>query len=89
MSKILVTGGLGTIGTGLVNELNSRGHDVYSIDLVHGIDQIGFSLRTDVAKPKYARCDVGHFRQLERIFESWGPFEYVYHAAAEFGRWNG
>jgi dTDP-glucose 4,6-dehydratase len=32
---------------------------------------------------------VGEFRQLERVFEVLGPFEYVYHAAAEFGRWNG
>ncbi|MFG0336077.1 MAG: NAD-dependent epimerase/dehydratase family protein, partial [Maioricimonas sp. JB049] len=38
---------------------------------------------------QYARCDVGEFRQLERVFERMGPFDYVYHAAAEFGRWNG
>ena len=87
--KILVTGGLGTIGTGLVNELSSRGHDVYSIDLMHGENQIGFSLRTDVPKPRYARCDVGEYRQLERIFDTWGPFDFVFHCAAEFGRWNG
>ena len=37
----------------------------------------------------YARCDVGDFRQLERVFERCGPFDYVYHCAAEFGRWNG
>jgi len=87
--KILVTGGTGTIGSGLVKELTSRGYDVYSIDLTHDLNQIGFSLRTDVQDPKYARCDVGQYRQLERIFDTWGPFDYVYHAAAEFGRWNG
>jgi len=26
---------------------------------------------------------------LERVFERLGPFDYVYHCAAEFGRWNG
>jgi dTDP-glucose 4,6-dehydratase len=87
--KILVTGGLGTIGSALVAVLSSRGHDVYSVDLSHSTDEIGFSLRTDVAKPKYARCDVGEYRQVERIFEKWGPFDFVYHCAAEFGRWNG
>jgi len=37
----------------------------------------------------YARCDVGEFRQIERVIERMGPFDYVYHCAAEFGRWNG
>jgi len=39
--------------------------------------------------PLYARCDIGEFRQVERVFESLGPFDYVYNCAAEFGRWNG
>jgi dTDP-glucose 4,6-dehydratase len=87
--RILVTGGLGTIGRGLVKELESRGHQVFSVDLYHGVDEIGFSLRTDVRTPTYARCDVGEFRQLQRIFDARGPFDLVYHTAAEFGRWNG
>lgn len=87
--RILVTGGLGTIGAGLVSELRARGHHVVSCDQFHQPDEVGFSLRTDVAQPLYARCDVGEFRQLERVFETLGPFDYVYHCAAEFGRWNG
>ena len=87
--RILVTGGLGTVGTGLINELRGRGHHVVSCDIAHRPDEVGFSLRTDVSEPAYARCDVGEFRQLERVFERMGPFELVYHAAAEFGRWNG
>ncbi|HTG86647.1 MAG TPA: NAD(P)-dependent oxidoreductase [Pyrinomonadaceae bacterium] len=86
---ILVTGGLGTVGAGLIQELRGRGHHVVSCDLHHQPDEIGFSLRTDVEAPLYARCDVGEFRQLERVFERCGPFDYVYHCAAEFGRWNG
>jgi dTDP-glucose 4,6-dehydratase len=89
MAKILVTGGLGTIGQGLVRELTLRGHEVYLIDLYHGENQQGFSLRTDVKNPTYARCDVGEMRQLEMIFNKWGNFDFVYHCAAEFGRWNG
>jgi dTDP-glucose 4,6-dehydratase len=87
--RILVTGGRGIVGSGLIQELRGRGHHVVSCDLAHQPDEIGFSLRTDVAVPLYARCDVGEFRQIERVFERMGPFDYVYHCAAEFGRWNG
>jgi len=87
--RVLVTGGLGTVGAGLISELRGRGHHVVSCDLHHQPDEIGFSLRTDVEVPLYARCDVGDFRQLERVFERCGPFDFVYHCAAEFGRWNG
>jgi dTDP-glucose 4,6-dehydratase len=86
---VLVTGGLGIIGSGLVRELNERGHSVVSCDLLHQPDEAGFSLHTDVAEPGYARADVGHFRQIERVLDRLGPFDYVYHCAAEFGRWNG
>lgn len=87
--NILVTGGLGTVGAGLIVELRGRGHHVVSCDLRHETDEIGFSVGSDVKLPLYARCDVGEFRQIERVFEKMGPFDYVYHCAAEFGRWNG
>ena len=76
MAKILVTGGLGFIGSHLVKELRRRGHDVWLCDLYHSDD------------PKSIRCDVSKFRQVERLFEQ-HDFEYVYHTAAEYGRWNG
>jgi len=87
--RILVTGGLGTVGAGLVAELRRRGHHVVACDLWHQPDELAFSLPGDIPAPRYARCDVGEFRQLERVFERLGPFDYVYHCAAEFGRWNG
>lgn len=87
--RILVTGGLGTVGTGLVGELRRRGHTVISCDLRHQPDEIGFSVRADLASPSYVRCDVSEFRQLARVFDCAGPFDLVYHTAAEFGRWNG
>ena len=74
--KVLVTGGLGTIGRPLVGELRRRNHDVWVCDLLHSHE------------PQYIRCDVSRHRQLGRIFEA-HDFEYVYHLAAEFGRWNG
>jgi len=89
MARILVTGGAGTVGAGLIKELRTRGHHVVSCDLYHSRDEVGFSVGTDVNVPLYARCDVGEFRQIERVFHRMGPFDYVYHCAAEFGRWNG
>jgi dTDP-glucose 4,6-dehydratase len=87
--NILVTGGLGIVGSGLVRDLRTRGHRVVSCDLTHQPDEVGFSVATDTTDPLYARCDVGEFRQIERVLECMGPFDYVYHCAAEFGRWNG
>jgi dTDP-glucose 4,6-dehydratase len=89
MKRILVTGGLGTVGRQLVTELRVRGHHVVSSDLAHQSDEVGFSLRTDIENPLYARCDVSEFRQVERVIDRLGPFNYVYNCAAEFGRWNG
>ena len=85
--RILVTGGLGAVGTPLVQELRGRGHDVWVADSKHH------------HSPNYLRCDVGEYRQVEQIFEGgeWSrgyfpegqTFDFVYHLAAEFGRWNG
>ena len=74
--RVLVTGGAGFIGTNLVKELSSRGHDVTSLDLYN----------TD--RDNYIRADVRNYRQLARVFEE-KKFDHVYHLAAEYGRWNG
>ncbi len=74
--RILVTGGKGFIGTNLTNELRGRGHTVTTCDLFHDEDE------------SHVRVDVGSYRQLERLFEKY-EFDYVYHLAAEYGRWNG
>jgi len=74
--KILVTGGLGFIGSNLVPELRNRGHQVWVCDLGHS------------GEPNYIRCDVSKYRQVEQMFEEY-DFDYVYHLAAEYGRWNG
>jgi dTDP-glucose 4,6-dehydratase len=87
--RILVTGGLGTVGSVLARDLRHRGHKVIVCDRFHSPDEVGFSLRTDVDAPSYARCEIEDFRQLERLFEKLGPFDAVYNLAAEFGRWNG
>jgi dTDP-glucose 4,6-dehydratase len=87
--RILVTGGAGTIGKGLVEQLRLRGFEVVSCDRAHSGNEKSFSIRGDVKHPTYARCNVSDYREIERIFTTFGPFDYVYHCAAEFGRWNG
>lgn len=89
MSKknVLVTGGLGAVGTYLVKSLERAGHNVFIVDLPHN------------HRTNYARCDVSEFRQVERLWTGGGwehgytpkgrKFDIVYHLAAEFGRWNG
>ena len=74
--RVLITGGRGFIGSHLVREFEKRGHQVWSCDLMHsGLEN-------------YVRCDVSKYRQVEHVFEE-HQFDYVYHAAAEYGRWNG
>ncbi len=74
--KILVTGGSGFIGSNLVPELKSRGHEVWVCDLKHA------------EGPNFIRCDISKFHQVDRLFKQ-HDFDYVYNLAAEYGRWNG
>ncbi|MDD5723450.1 MAG: NAD(P)-dependent oxidoreductase [Syntrophales bacterium] len=76
MALVLVTGGRGFIGTNLTRELRSRGHDVWTCDILQGED------------PLHVRADTSVYQQMEAIFRK-HKFDYVYHLAAEYGRWNG
>jgi dTDP-glucose 4,6-dehydratase len=76
MADVLITGGTGFIGSNLAIELRSRGHNVKVADLLSHEDAHA------------VRCDISKYRQVERLFEE-HPVDYVYHAAAEYGRWNG
>src|SRR5436309_13589328 len=74
--RILVTGARGTVGMALVTELQQRGHSIVMAD------------RGLYSATNYYKCDIAHYRQIERIFLE-KTFDYVYNLAAEFGRWNG
>jgi dTDP-glucose 4,6-dehydratase len=74
--KILVTGSRGVVGTALVKELRKRDFDTWGLDIFHSHD------------PKYIKCDISEFRQLQNVLKN-GDFDFVYHLAAEFGRFNG
>jgi dTDP-glucose 4,6-dehydratase len=77
--KILVTGGLGAVGAPLAARLRAAGHEVWVLDRPH---------HHGLGGRYYYRGDVGELRQLEQVFAQ-VPFDFVYHAAAEFGRING
>jgi dTDP-glucose 4,6-dehydratase len=87
--KILVTGVLGTVGSILKNKLIAKGHDVFGVDLAHAPGEQGFVQAMSSETADYCRCDIGEYRQIERVIKSFGPFDLVYNCAAEFGRWNG
>jgi dTDP-glucose 4,6-dehydratase len=74
--RILVTGGEGFIGTHLIHELVSRGQEVIACD-IHNSE-----------KEDYVRCDIREFHQIEREIQK-SQSDFVYHLAAEYGRWNG
>lgn len=76
MAKVLVTGGLGAVGSKLVEELERRGHEVWIADLPWS------------ERDRYYRCDISEYRQIARVFDD-HDFDFVYHLAAEFGRKNG
>ena len=59
-----------------MNELRERGHEVFALDLYN------------TEREDYVRTDVKNYRQLEKVFDK-SNFDYVYHLAAEYGRWNG
>jgi nucleoside-diphosphate-sugar epimerase len=47
--------------------LRSGGHKVFAVDLYNN------------ERDDYERCDVKNYRQIERMFENYCPFDYVYH----------
>lgn len=89
MARILITGSKGIVGIWLSQVLQRRGHQVFGVDLLHDLGEVGWEHSMSKGEFTYSRCDVADFRQLERIFAKTGPFDFVYHCAAEFGRWNG
>ena len=63
--RILVTGGAGFIGTNIVNELETRGHEVIAADIYN------------TRRENYIRADVKNYRQLERILEQSNRIMYI------------
>ncbi len=84
MSRILVTGGTGYIGSHTAVELMQQGYDVTivdnlsnsSIDVLDGIAEIVGR------KPDFANVDCGNFMDLDQVFKQYPDVEGVIHFAA-------
>ena len=84
MSKVLVTGGLGYIGSHTVVELIAQNHEVIIVDnlsnselrILSGISEITHTT------PVFEQIDVCNYTALRTCFETHGPIDAVIHFAA-------
>lgn len=76
MSRVLVTGGAGFIGSHLSRELLSLGHQVVVVDDLSG----GFESNID-RRCAFVRADVSDHVRMSQLFDE-HRFEYVFHLAA-------
>src|SRR3989338_1996254 len=76
MTRILVTGGMGFIGSHIVDALAARGDDVFSVDDMH-------AGKKENANPKAPnlQVDISDFEKLEKVFGEVKP-EIIFHCAA-------
>jgi len=73
MSRILITGGAGFIGSNLEPELIKRGHNVFIMD------------RVRLSRDKYYRGDIFEYIRMKDIFKAVQP-DIVYHFAGMISR---
>ena len=65
MKKVLVTGGVGFVGSNLIQSLISRGYEVYSID-----DYSSGSLKNELAEVKYIKMNILNISDLNLSLSS-------------------
>ena len=77
MSKVIVTGGAGFIGSNLVNRLVKDGHNVTVIDDESSDAHESFYYND---KAEYWDYDIADYKRIEPLFKD---VDYVFHLAAE------
>tara|TARA_Y100001938_G_scaffold149504_1_gene236563 strand:+ start:651 stop:1565 length:915 start_codon:yes stop_codon:yes gene_type:complete len=77
MSKVIVTGGAGFIGSNLVNRLVNDGHDVTVIDDESSDAHESFYYNNEA---RYFTYDIVDYDKIESLFDG---VDYVFHLAAE------
>lgn len=81
--KILVSGGSGFIGSAVVRTAISRGHKILNVDsLTYAASQQSLASIEHNSNYKFAKLDIRHRSDLERIFIEYQP-DAVMHLAAE------
>lgn len=76
MAKILITGGLGFVGSHIADALVLRGDSVFSVDDLHA----GKKENANPKAPNF-QTDISDFAKLEKVFEAVRP-EAIFHCAA-------
>lgn len=81
MSKVLVTGGCGFIGSHIADALRKEGYEVAVADI--RIDKKSFLPRVSYANEgaRYFYCDIRNWNAVKKLFDSFRP-RYVIHCAA-------
>ena len=84
MSRILVTGGTGYIGSHTAVELMQQGYDVTIVDNLSNssIDVLDGIAAIVGRKPDFANVDCGNFMDLDQVFKQYPDVEGVIHFAA-------
>jgi nucleoside-diphosphate-sugar epimerase len=74
MTRYLVTGGAGFLGSQLVEDLGRKGHEVVILDRVMDEDL--------VKRYAFAQVDLRDSSAVDAVFRDYGPFDGVFHVAA-------
>ncbi len=77
MSKVLVTGGAGFIGSNLVDRLIEEGYDVVVVD-----DLSKGKIENVNPKAEFHKVDISEAEEFKKVFEA-QKFDYVFHLAAQ------
>ena len=86
--RILVTGGFGTVGTGFIKELRARGITSSLATFITSRTKLDLAYGLTLKNHFMLAVTLVNFAN-GAVFERLGPFDYVFHCAAKFGRWNG
>lgn len=85
--RVLITGGVGFIGSAILRKFVENGHDVTVFDaLTYSgfFDHIvGLTIPVPTPTPEFVRGDLRKMEDIDGCFQMYGPFDLVIHAAAE------